>query len=111
MSKQITLKPRQSEKSYALSEAVSTYVFDVPAELNKLTIAEAITSQFGVKVIKVRVAGVPGKQKRAYRKHGRNVKTRRSDLRKAYVTLAKGDKLPIFQAVEEEVKAEKKADK
>jgi ribosomal protein L23 len=50
----------------------------------------------------VRIAGVPGKTKRSFRRGGRNVfKGSRSDIRKAYVTLKEGDKLPIFQAVEE----------
>lgn len=111
MSKIVALKPRQSEKTYALSESANTYVFDVPRELNKLTIASAVAGQFGVKVTNVRIASVPGKVKRSYRKRGRNVSTQRNNIRKAYVTLAEGDKLPIFQAVEEEVKVEKKAEK
>ena len=111
MNKDIVLKPRVSEKSYALSEKLNTYVFDVSTEVNKLSIAKAVSAQYEVSVTNVRVAGVPGKSKRAYHKRGRMAKGQRSDIRKAYVTLKEGDKLPIFQAVEEEVKAEKKESK
>jgi len=107
MSKNIALKPRVSEKAYATSEATSTYVFDIPSEINKHRLAEAVASQFEVTVTNVRIANIPGKAKRVYRKRGRNVSAQRSDIRKAYVTLKEGDKLPIFAAVEEEVKVAK----
>jgi ribosomal protein L23 len=100
--KMLTLKPRISEKAYALSGQHNTYIFDVPAGANKFDIAGAVASQFEVSIIKVRVAGVPGKSVRAYRQRGRrSINAQRSDIRKAYVTLKEGDKLPIFAAVEE----------
>lgn len=99
--KYLTLKPRISEKAYALSEQRNVYVFDVPADANKHDIAQAITSQYEVKVNNVRISGVPGKAVRSYRQRGRrSVQGQRSDIRKAYVTLNEGDKLPIFAAVE-----------
>lgn len=101
-SKLLVLKPRISEKSYALSEKNNTYIFDVPNEANKMDIAGAVTSQFEVIVTNVRVAGVPGKAVRSYRQRGRrSINSKRSDIRKAYVTLKEGDKLPIFAAVEQ----------
>ncbi len=109
MSKSIVLKPRVSEKAYAMSEATNTYVFDVPSDVNKHRIADAVKAQYEVTVTDVRIANISGKEKRSYRKRGRNVVAQRSDVRKAYVTLKEGDKLPIFAAVEEEVKAEKGA--
>lgn len=111
MRKDIALKPRISEKSYALHELRGTYVFDVPSRINSLEIGKAVASQYGVKVASVRIATIPGKTKRTYRGRGRFTPGTRSDVRKAYVTLEKGEKLPIYQAVEEEVKAEKKAEK
>jgi ribosomal protein L23 len=45
---------------------------------------------------------LPGKAVRTYRKSARKTETgKRSNVRKAYVTLKEGDKLPIFAAVEE----------
>jgi large subunit ribosomal protein L23 len=104
--KLLTLKPRVSEKSYALSELVNTYVFDVPAEFNKFDIAKAVTSQFEVKVVNVRISNVAGKPKRTVRRGRVSGSSKRTDIRKAYVTLAEGEKLPIFAAVEEANKAE-----
>lgn len=98
----IALKPRVSEKSYALSEKLNTYIFDVPHTSNKFDIAHAVKSQFNVIVTGVRVASVPGKAVRSYKNGGRkSINAKRSDLRKAYVTLKEGDKLPIFAAAEE----------
>jgi large subunit ribosomal protein L23 len=99
--KHLTLKPRISEKAYALSENGNTYIFDVPTEVNKFDISKSVAAQYEVDVIRVRVAGVPGKATRSYRSGGRkSIQGQRSDIRKAYVTLAEGHKLPIFAAVE-----------
>ena len=100
--KLLALKPRLSEKAYALSEQRNTYIFDVPADANKFDVASAVASQYQVSVMDVKVAGVPGKAVRSYRNRGRkSISAKRSDIRKAYVTLKEGDKLPIFAAVEE----------
>ena len=102
MDKFVTLKPRISEKGYALSENGNTYIFDVPASANKFDVAKAVASQYEVDVTGVRVAGVPGKAVRSYRNRGRrSISSTRSSIRKAYVTLKEGDKLPIFAAVED----------
>jgi ribosomal protein L23 len=82
VSKTMPLKPRLSEKTYAISEALNVYTFEVP--------------------LKVRVAAVAGKSKRTYKKSTRSSVTgMRSGIKKAYVTLKEGDKLPIYAAVEE----------
>ena len=97
----VSLKPKISEKTYAQSEATNTYAFEVPKSANKHDIARAITSQYEVTVKKIRIATIPGKTKRSVRKGGRRVlKGSRSDVRKAYVTLAEGNTLPIFSAIE-----------
>lgn len=97
----MTLKPRISEKAYAQSEQANTYIFDVPACSNKHDIAKAVATQYEVTVTGVRLAAVPGKTQRTYRDRGRkSIQGQRGDIRKAYVTLSKEDKLPIFAAVE-----------
>lgn len=106
--KYLTLKPRISEKAYALSEQRNVYIFDVPHDANKHDIAKAVTAQYDVKVNNIRIAAVPGKSVRSYRNSGRkSIAGQRSDIRKAYVTLNEGDKLPIFAAVEEPKAPEK----
>ena len=113
MDKTITLRPRLSEKAYAQSELQNTYAIEVPSDVNKLTVAAAVQVQFGVTVEDVRILNVKGKTKRTVRKGGRPSMGKRSDVKKAYVTLKEGDKLPFFatEEVAEDKKADKKADK
>lgn len=101
MSKTMILRPRVSEKSYAMSQLRNTYVFDVPVDANRSMVADAVTAQYEVTVTEVNILNVKGKAKRTVRKGGRAVNGRRSDIKKAYVTLQAGDSLPIFAAVEE----------
>jgi large subunit ribosomal protein L23 len=107
--KHLLLKPRISEKAYAQSqnEAARTYAFEVPASANKLTVKQAVQSQFEVEVTSVRIVVTKGKAKQSYRKNQRPITGRRSDVKKAYVTLAAGASLPIF--VEEAAEEEKAA--
>lgn len=110
MDKTILLRPRLSEKAYAQSELQRTYAIEVPADANKLSVAKAVSAQFGVTVEDVRILNVKGKAKRTVRKGGRPVNGKRSDVKKAYVTLKEGDKLPFF-VTEDDKKADKKAAK
>jgi large subunit ribosomal protein L23 len=108
MSKATVLRPRLSEKTYGLAEK-RVYVVEVPTDANKHTVARAIEAQFEVKVTKVNILNVAGKQKRTFSITGKRVRNsngRRSDIKKAYVTLAEGNSLPFFAAVEEEQEKE-----
>ncbi len=111
MDNQIVIRPRLSEKAYAQSEISRTYAVEVPSDANKLTVARAIAAQFNVTVEDVRILNVKGKAKRTVRKGGRPVMGKRSDVKKAYVTLKEGDRLPFFAQPEDEKKADKKAKK
>lgn len=109
MSKTITLRPRLSEKTYSLSEQ-RVYVVAVPSDINKHTVARAIEAQFEVKVAKVNILNAQGKRKRVVSITGKRMKNttgKRSDMKKAYVTLVKGHSLPFFAAIEEEEAKEK----
>jgi large subunit ribosomal protein L23 len=108
MYKQLALKPRLSEKSYAQSQD-RTYVFVVPGDANKHSVARAVEEQFEVKVTTVNILNLKGKAKRSVTQKGRRVaQGTTSDVKKAYVTLAEGNSLPIFAAEEEsEAKQEK----
>ncbi len=110
MSKTITLRPRLSEKTYELSER-RVYVVDVPRDVNKHGVARAIEAQFDVKVTNVNISNVTGKTKRTMSLSGKrylNSSGQRSTLKKAYVTLATGNSLPFFAAIEEEEAQEAK---
>lgn len=108
MSKTITLKPRLNEKTYGLAES-RVYVFDVDRSVNKHTIARAVETQFAVNVMAVNTTNIPGKSKRIISLTGKRVKNTegsRGDFKKAYVTLAEGQGLPFFKAIEEEEQKE-----
>lgn len=108
MTKNIVLKPRLSEKAYALSEERNTYIFTVPQKVSRLSIADAVAMQYGVSVLSVRIAALPGKTRRTYRRGGRIVhRGQSSPVRRAYVRLKEGEKIPLFSAVEVEKKAAK----
>ena len=104
MSKTLVLKPRLSEQTYALASAQRVYVFDVPKDANKHEVARAVAAQFDVTVEAVNVTTLNGKVKRTISLTGRRRSNRngvRSDIKKAYVRLAKGFSLPVFAALEE----------
>lgn len=101
MYKQLILQPRLSEKTYGLSQN-RVYVFDVDGSVNKHSVARAVEQQFEVTVTKVNITNIPGKAKRTIYKGGKAVAGREADTKKAYVTLAEGQSLPIFAAIEEE---------
>lgn len=107
MENTMLLKPRMSEKAYADSQA-GVYIFVVPKDANKHTVAKAVAAQFKVTVTGVNIANQLGKAKRTVRKGGRAIAGRNAAHKKAYVTLKEGESIPVFAAVEE---AEEKAEK
>lgn len=112
MSKVMALKPRMSEKSYALSHSIDTYVFDVPGTANKIEVARAVAEQFKVTVEDVRIAIIKGKQARSIRIGGtrKMVSGKRPDTKKAYVRIKKGETIPIFASIDEAEEKAKKAE-
>jgi large subunit ribosomal protein L23 len=107
------LKPRLSEKAYALSMSTNTFAIDVPAELNKQEVAAAVAKQFEVSVKSVRIVNRKGKAKRVMNTTGKRSSNRtgtQASIKKAYVTLNAGSHLPFFAAAEAEVAKAAKAD-
>jgi large subunit ribosomal protein L23 len=89
----VILRPVVSEKSYSLLDA-GTYTFVVAPGSNKTEIRHAIEVIFGVNVVKVNTLNRPGKRKR-----NRKQQTfgKRPDTKRAIVTLAPGQSIPIFE--------------
>jgi len=87
---QIIKRPLITERSTQLRERSNSYVFEVDRDANKVTIKKAIEELFSVKVAAVRTANVHGKWKRVGRFTGR-----RSDWKKAIVTLVEGQTIPL----------------
>lgn len=101
----ILVTPRATEKAYGLS-AKNVYVFNVPLEANKDQIAKAVAEQYDVQVANVATAVQNGKAVRYSRgKHRYPGTTNRKDTKKAYVTLAKGNSIQMFEEPTEEKKS------
>ena len=111
MSKITLIRPRVSEKAYGLSQKNNVYVFEVPSESNKQTIAAAVAAQYDVTVENVNVTNVKGKVKRTVRRGGRQTYGQRKDIKKAYVSLKEGDSIVIFPADDETNEAKTTAPK
>lgn len=114
MSNHISVFPRTTEKAYGQSKN-NVYVFDAPVSANKQEICAAIEAQYGVKTVSIKTLVQTGKAIR-YSKGKRNHpgSTTHKDSKKAYVTLAAGDKINVFDevaAAEANAKAEKKEKK
>ncbi|HYH75576.1 MAG TPA: 50S ribosomal protein L23 [Candidatus Saccharimonadales bacterium] len=110
--KTLVIKPRISEKAYGQSMTTRTYVIDVPTNANKDLVVKAMAAQFNVTVTSVNIVVAKGKTKRTVRKGGRPTMGKRSDIKKAYITLQEGDSLPFFEQIEEAAEADaKKSDK
>lgn len=82
---QIIRKPLITEKSNLMKEAGNIVAFEVGMGSNKVEIKQAVERAFDVKVQDVRTLIVAGKVKRSGRGFGK-----RSNVKKAYVTLAEG---------------------
>jgi large subunit ribosomal protein L23 len=84
-------RPLITEKTSILREDGQTIVFQVAPGANKVEIKRAVEQLLGAKVAAIRTCIAHGKIKRQGRFAGR-----RSDWKKAYVTLRKGEKMPEF---------------
>ena len=91
-SRDILRKPIVSEKSYVLLEQ-NVYTFEVHPDATKPQIREAVEGIFGVRVVKVNTLNRKGKRKRNRRNFSYG---RRSDQKRALVTLAEGDSIELF---------------
>jgi large subunit ribosomal protein L23 len=81
----LLLSPHVSEKASRATEKANQYVFRVRTDATKPEIRAAVQLMFSVEVDAVQVVNVAGKQKRFGSTLGR-----RSDWKKAYVSLKAG---------------------
>ena len=87
----ILIRPIVTEKSTALMEQ-GKYTFLVPLAATKIQIRQAVEQIFKVKVQAVNTMRYEGKLKRMGRTQGR-----RSDWKKAVVTLKPGEAIELFE--------------
>lgn len=88
---QVLQTPRITEKSALLSEQ-GTYVFVVRRGASKYDVKAAVAALYSVTPVKVRIVN---RQARAVRSRMRGRTTTQPALRKAYVTLKKGDRIEL----------------
>ncbi|MYH55083.1 MAG: 50S ribosomal protein L23 [Acidimicrobiia bacterium] len=87
----LIIQPVISEKSYELIERTNTYTFVVDRESRKEEIRRAVEQLFDVQVLKINTINRKGKLKRTRFGVGR-----RSDTKRAMVTLPPGQTVDIF---------------
>lgn len=92
----ILRRPIVTEKTTIQKEDENRVVFRVRIDANKVEIREAVERLLGVKVTAVNTAIVRGKVKRMGRRFGR-----RPNWKKAIVTLAPGEEVEFFEALDD----------
>lgn len=94
--REIIRRPVVTEKSNIMADLHNQYTFAVDSQANKMQIKQAIELAWpNVNVEKVRVANMPAKRSRRWRR----VAVRKSGWKKAIVTLSSGDRIPLFEGV------------
>jgi large subunit ribosomal protein L23 len=91
---QIVTSPLITEKGTLVNQQGNQVLFKVHRDANKNEIRHAVETLFKVKVEKVRTAQYLGKKRRV----GRHVGMRPA-WKKAYVTLAQGQRIDFFETV------------
>ncbi|MEW6152886.1 MAG: 50S ribosomal protein L23 [Actinomycetota bacterium] len=89
----IVLRPVVSEKSYSLLDR-NVYTFVVHPDASKIEIRSAVEEIFNVRVTKVNTLNRKGKRKRNRRQATFG---KRSDTKRAVVTLAAGSRIDLFE--------------
>jgi large subunit ribosomal protein L23 len=85
-------KPHVTEKTSLGSDSTNTVAIVVDKAANKIEIKQAVENLFKVKVADVRTVNVAGKVKRSGKTFGK-----RSNWKKAYVTLQEGQSIDFFE--------------
>ncbi|MFQ5823443.1 MAG: 50S ribosomal protein L23 [bacterium] len=92
----ILIKPLLTEKMLRLQEEERKYAFKVAKQANKIEIKKAVENKFGVQVVNVHTINVMGKSKHMNTRRG-ITRGKRSDWKKAIVTLREGHMIDLFQ--------------
>ena len=90
---QVIVSAHLTEKASLVGQYANTYVFKVASEASKLEIKKAIENKFNVTVTKVNLLNVKGKIKRG----GKGKLTKKSNRKKAYISLTNEDRIEISQ--------------
>ena len=91
--REVLVRPMITEKSTVLQEG-GKYVFQIATSANKVEVKAAVELAFDVKVLDVNITKTRDKSKR----YGPRVK-KRPDIKKAVVSLKRGDRIQIIEGV------------
>ncbi len=95
---EVLRRPLVTEKSSYQSSKLHQYVFEVPTDASRTLVKDAVEQLFDVTVLRVNVINVVPKRSRKARNRRQVVS--RTAYKKAIVTLAPEDRIPIFEGVE-----------
>lgn len=95
---EVLIKPILTEKANAQQESLRRFAFKVDRRANKLEIKKAIETFYGVTIVDVNTAVVPGKNKTRFTKAG-FIKGQKPAYKKALVTVAVGESIDLYGAV------------
>lgn len=95
---EILRRPLVTEKSSYQSSKLSQYSFVIADTATRTQVKDAIETLYDVSVEQVNIINVPAKRGRRLR--SRRMSIRKPAFKKAIVTLAEGQTLPIFEGVQ-----------
>ena len=90
-------RPLVTEKSSNLSAKLNKYSFEVSGDATRTLVKDAVETLFDVEVTRVNISNTTAKRSR--RAKSRRLLVRKAGFKKAIVTLAEGQTLPIFEGV------------
>jgi large subunit ribosomal protein L23 len=91
-------RPLVTEKSSYQSGKLNQYSFIVAENATRTQVKDAIETLYDVSVARVNIVNTPAKRGRRLR--SRRLLVRKAGYKKAIITLAEGQTLPIFEGVQ-----------
>jgi large subunit ribosomal protein L23 len=91
-------RPLVTEKTSSQSGKANQYSFVVADEATRTQVKDAIETLYDVKVVSVNIMNTSAKRGRRLR--SRQLLIRKGAFKKAIITLAEGQTLPIFEGVQ-----------
>jgi large subunit ribosomal protein L23 len=95
----ILRRPIITEKTAYMSSKLNQYAFEVPNDVTRSQVKDAVEQAFNVKVVRVNTINVIAKMNR--RGRSRRLGIRKSAYKKAIITVRPEDRIPIFEGVEQ----------
>ncbi|MBV6395936.1 MAG: 50S ribosomal protein L23 [Anaerolineales bacterium] len=91
-------RPLVTEKSNYQSGKLQQYTFEIASDASRTMVKDAIETMYDVSVVRVNIINTAAKRSR--RARSRRLLVRKSAIKKAIVTLAAGQTLPMFEGVQ-----------